>query len=290
MARQVAVRQIVQRRAAQAASSRGSRRARSTIERHAEAGGRAAARRRRSAGCPADRSKRSCVGRFACIARVRCVRPFPPDPSLPQPADAAALLQRSARAVVGHRASASSRKRFAGPVRPMADTAASSTAECHGGARSATLRRRDASRFPDRRGRRRSVRPPLVWPLIDSMNPSADVLALARSRSTSSGSRSGSDHRELARQAGLHRPSHAEGDRGGARGRRQRRCATRRPTPTRVEKPEWLVVIGICTHLGCVPLGQKPSDPRGEYRRLVLPLPRLAVRHLRAASARARRR
>jgi ubiquinol-cytochrome c reductase iron-sulfur subunit len=33
----------------------------------------------------------------------------------------------------------------------------------------------------------------------------------------------------------------------------------------RVQKPEWLVVIGICTHLGCIPLGQKPTDPRGEF-------------------------
>ena len=23
----------------------------------------------------------------------------------------------------------------------------------------------------------------------------------------------------------------------------------------RVEKPEWLIVVGVCTHLGCVPLG-----------------------------------
>ena len=29
----------------------------------------------------------------------------------------------------------------------------------------------------------------------------------------------------------------------------------------RVQKPEWLIVIGICTHLGCVPLGhQGPYD------------------------------
>jgi ubiquinol-cytochrome c reductase iron-sulfur subunit len=33
----------------------------------------------------------------------------------------------------------------------------------------------------------------------------------------------------------------------------------------RVQKPEWLVVIGICTHLGCIPLGQKVGDPRGEF-------------------------
>jgi ubiquinol-cytochrome c reductase iron-sulfur subunit len=34
---------------------------------------------------------------------------------------------------------------------------------------------------------------------------------------------------------------------------------------TRVQKPEWLVMIGICTHLGCIPLGQKGSDPKGEF-------------------------
>jgi ubiquinol-cytochrome c reductase iron-sulfur subunit len=33
----------------------------------------------------------------------------------------------------------------------------------------------------------------------------------------------------------------------------------------RVEKPEWLVVLGVCTHLGCVPLGTKPGEPRGEF-------------------------
>ena len=31
---------------------------------------------------------------------------------------------------------------------------------------------------------------------------------------------------------------------------------------------KWLVAIGICTHLGCVPLGNKPTDPRGELRRV----------------------
>jgi ubiquinol-cytochrome c reductase iron-sulfur subunit len=28
---------------------------------------------------------------------------------------------------------------------------------------------------------------------------------------------------------------------------------------------EWLVLIGICTHLGCIPLGNKPADARGEF-------------------------
>jgi ubiquinol-cytochrome c reductase iron-sulfur subunit len=33
----------------------------------------------------------------------------------------------------------------------------------------------------------------------------------------------------------------------------------------RVQKAEWLIVVGVCTHLGCVPLGQKATDNRGEY-------------------------
>ena len=31
------------------------------------------------------------------------------------------------------------------------------------------------------------------------------------------------------------------------------------------KNPQWLIVVGVCTHLGCVPLGQKPTDPRGDY-------------------------
>jgi len=33
----------------------------------------------------------------------------------------------------------------------------------------------------------------------------------------------------------------------------------------RVQKEEWLVLEGVCTHLGCVPLGQKMTDTKGEY-------------------------
>ncbi len=35
----------------------------------------------------------------------------------------------------------------------------------------------------------------------------------------------------------------------------------------RVQKghDEMLILVGICTHLGCIPLGQKATDPRGEF-------------------------
>jgi len=30
-------------------------------------------------------------------------------------------------------------------------------------------------------------------------------------------------------------------------------------------KAEWLVLVGICTHLGCIPKGQSPGDVKGEW-------------------------
>jgi len=33
----------------------------------------------------------------------------------------------------------------------------------------------------------------------------------------------------------------------------------------RVENPAWMVVLGVCTHLGCVPLGTDEGDNKGDY-------------------------
>jgi ubiquinol-cytochrome c reductase iron-sulfur subunit len=33
----------------------------------------------------------------------------------------------------------------------------------------------------------------------------------------------------------------------------------------RLQRKAWLIVIGVCTHLGCIPKGQKMADPRGKY-------------------------
>ena len=33
---------------------------------------------------------------------------------------------------------------------------------------------------------------------------------------------------------------------------------------SRVQKAPWLIVVGVCTHLGCIPLGTKQGEPRGD--------------------------
>jgi ubiquinol-cytochrome c reductase iron-sulfur subunit len=105
----------------------------------------------------------------------------------------------------------------------------------------------------------------VAWPLIDSMNPSAEVLALSstevdlapiadgqRITVTWRGNPVFIDHRtaeqikeaEAVNVGDLRDPQTDE---------------------ARVIEPEWLVVVGVCTHLGCVPLGQKTGQSRGDY-------------------------
>jgi ubiquinol-cytochrome c reductase iron-sulfur subunit len=105
----------------------------------------------------------------------------------------------------------------------------------------------------------------LIWPLVDSMNPSADVLALAATEVDLSGVEEGM--RITVKWRG--KPVFID-----HRTPEQIEEATavpvdelRDPEPdnARVIEPQWLVVIGVCTHLGCVPLGQSSGDPRGDY-------------------------
>ncbi|MBI4183856.1 MAG: ubiquinol-cytochrome c reductase iron-sulfur subunit [Proteobacteria bacterium] len=104
-----------------------------------------------------------------------------------------------------------------------------------------------------------------AWPFIDFMNPSADVLALSAVDVDLDPIAVG--QRITVNWRGkpvfiVHRTAEEI-----ARAEADDRAELIDPTPdgARVKQKEWLVVIGICTHLGCIPLGQKPADPRGQY-------------------------
>jgi ubiquinol-cytochrome c reductase iron-sulfur subunit len=100
-----------------------------------------------------------------------------------------------------------------------------------------------------------------VWPLIDQMNPDASTLAAS------------STEVDLANIApGQILTVKWRGKPVFVRHRTAKEIAAARAVPlselrdpatdaSRVQNPEWLVVVGICTHLGCVPLGhQGPYD------------------------------
>ena len=104
-----------------------------------------------------------------------------------------------------------------------------------------------------------------LWPFIDSMNPSADVLALSSVEVDVAEVEVG--QRVTVKWRG--KPIFIDR-------RTEAAIAEAADTPLaglrdpetdaqRTGRPEWLVVVGICTHLGCVPLGQKAADPRGEW-------------------------
>lgn len=105
-----------------------------------------------------------------------------------------------------------------------------------------------------------------IWPLIDSMNPAADVLAL---------STVDVDLKPIAE--GQNITVVWQGKPVFIRHRTPAEIENEKTVPllelkdpqTDEERfttnPKWLVVVGICTHLGCVPLGQKASDPKGKW-------------------------
>lgn len=89
------------------------------------------------------------------------------------------------------------------------------------------------------------------WPFISSMNPSADVRQRATIEVDLSNIKSG----ELKTVAWQGKPVfiwHRTPEQIAAM---QASPGGKDPQPDaeRAQKPEWLVVVGICTHLGCVP-------------------------------------
>ena len=104
-----------------------------------------------------------------------------------------------------------------------------------------------------------------MWPFLKSMNPAEDTLALGSTEVDLTNINVGqaktvkwrgkpvfirrrtSEEILEANDVDLKSLRHPENDK------------------NRIQKEEWLVLLGVCTHLGCVPLGQKMSDSKGEY-------------------------
>lgn len=104
-----------------------------------------------------------------------------------------------------------------------------------------------------------------VWPFIDSLNPAADVQALASTEVDLAPIESGQSVTVVWRGKPIFIRHRTEAEIEAAR----QVDVSDLPDPAldtvRAPKPEWLVVVGVCNHLGCVPRGQRPTDPRGEY-------------------------
>ncbi len=104
-----------------------------------------------------------------------------------------------------------------------------------------------------------------AWPLIDNMNPSADVLALSTTEVDLSPIEVGQSITVVwqGKPVFIRRRTPEEIEK--ARDDDDADLRDPEPDAVRAEKPEWLILVGICTHLGCIPLGQKVADPRGDF-------------------------
>lgn len=98
-----------------------------------------------------------------------------------------------------------------------------------------------------------------AWPLIDSLNPSADVLALSSTEVDISSLEKGRSIRVMWRGKPVFIRRRTEEEIKTARQEITNNLPDPEEDSARVKegKDEWLVVLGICTHLGCVPLGYK---------------------------------
>jgi len=99
-----------------------------------------------------------------------------------------------------------------------------------------------------------------VWPLIDQMNPDASVKALASTEVDVSAIEPGQSITVLWRGKPVFIRRRTEEDIEKAREVNLKELKHPEKDEDRAKNPEWLVMLGVCTHLGCVPLGNK-----GEY-------------------------
>ena len=106
-----------------------------------------------------------------------------------------------------------------------------------------------------------------LWPFVDSMNPAADTLALASIEVDLAPLEVGQAITVTWRGKPVFIRRRSEAEIKEAQAVSVDDLIDQQGDADRVKegKEEWLVMVGICTHLGCVPLGQKATDIRGEY-------------------------
>ena len=104
-----------------------------------------------------------------------------------------------------------------------------------------------------------------IWPFIKSMNPSEDTLALGSTEVDISNIEEGQSVTVKWRGKPVFIRKRSKKEIEDARSINFSLLPDPEKDSDRVKKEDWLILVGVCTHLGCVPLGQKISDKKGDY-------------------------
>ena len=102
-----------------------------------------------------------------------------------------------------------------------------------------------------------------VWPLVDQMNPDASVKALASTEVDVSSVEPGKTITVLWRGKPVFIKRRTQGEIDEARSVKMEELPDPEKDEDRAKNPEWLVMLGVCTHLGCVPLNDKEITTDG---------------------------
>jgi ubiquinol-cytochrome c reductase iron-sulfur subunit len=107
----------------------------------------------------------------------------------------------------------------------------------------------------------------VLYPLINQMNPSADVLALASIEVDVSAIQPGQAIKTIWRKQPIfiRNLTPAEITAANAVAIGELRDPQTLAERTAEGKANWLITMGVCTHLGCVPLGAAEGENKGEY-------------------------
>jgi len=99
-----------------------------------------------------------------------------------------------------------------------------------------------------------------IWPLIDQMNPDSSAKALATTEVDVSSVELGKTITVLWRGKPIFIRRRTKEEIEEALAVDLKDLKDPEKDEDRAKDPEWLVMVGVCTHLGCIPLGDK-----GEY-------------------------
>ena len=97
----------------------------------------------------------------------------------------------------------------------------------------------------------------VVWPLIDQMNPDASVKALASTEVDISSVQPGKTITVLWRGKPVFIKRRTSEEVAEARAVKMEDLKDPQKDEDRAKDPEWLVMLGVCTHFRCVPLNDK---------------------------------
>ncbi len=104
-----------------------------------------------------------------------------------------------------------------------------------------------------------------MWPFIKSMNPAEDTLALGTTEVDISNIDEGQSITVTWRGKPVFIRKRSKEDIAEAKNVKLSNLPDPEKDSDRVKKEDWLILVGVCTHLGCVPSGQKVSDKKGDF-------------------------